>query len=129
MAENENSNKSGTRVLTFGYRYPRPSPIGAALVLDARCLIDPAEKRDLGTLTGFDVAVREYLGGMPDVQRFIAAGVAAARAGVPCLAVGCHSGRHRSVYIAERIAETLGVTAEHLDILRVPDADIAPDYI
>lgn len=119
------------KVVTFGYRYPRTSPLGAEIVLDARCLCeDPAEKTDLHALTGLDPEVRQYLQALPDVQRFVNAGIAAATdPAVSYLAVGCHSGRHRSVYIAERIAEYFHVTAEHLDMLRVPDADDAPDFV
>lgn len=34
------------------------------------------------------------------------------------LAIGCHGGRHRSVVIAEVVAERLGVMVTHRDLLR-----------
>lgn len=119
------------KVLSFGYRYPRTAPVGADVVMDARCLCeDPAEKTDLRTLTGLDPACKDFLSKLPDVQRFINAAIGAAGdPSVNVLAVACHSGRHRSVYIAERLGAYFGCPVEHLDMLRTPDADIAPNYI
>lgn len=124
------------RVLSFGYRYPRTDSIGADIVLDARCLKeDPAQHEALHALSGLDEPVRDYLQSLPDVQAFMGAGYQAANAldgwkDGAVLAVGCHSGRHRSVYIASVIAERMGVKAEHLDMDRpVPTVDDAPDFV
>lgn len=133
------------RIQTFGYRYGSPNLKDCDMVFDARCLAeDPAEKASLGHLTGQDKAVQDYLAGLPDVQRFIAGvfgamdgahgWVAVKERGFQNIAVACHSGRHRSVYIAEQVADRLRqvgvtVTVEHLDMDRKPDEDLAPDFI
>jgi len=121
------------RLITFGYRYKRDAPIGADIVFDARCLLeDPAEKEELANFTGRDLPVIQYLNGLPDVQNFVVAAVggAAPFSAKPfVVAVACHSGRHRSVYIAERVAKILGVEVEHLDMTRVPCEDFAPDCV
>ena len=122
-------------IKTFGYRYSHPTTLGADVVFDARCLReDPAEKASLGPLTGQDPDVRDYLSNLEDVQKFVDAAVWAVNSGLPVVAIGCHSGRHRSVYIAEELAKEakgMGILCEveHLDMLRQPTEDLAPDVI
>jgi UPF0042 nucleotide-binding protein len=124
-------------IITFGYRYPRATPIDTDMVLDARCLKeDPAEKEQLGHLTGLDEQVQKYLQALPDVQHFINAGKwvvtsLSTQMKSPTLAVACHSGRHRSVYIAEQIAKGfVNAQVQHLDIDRPAGGpDLAPDVI
>lgn len=121
-------------IKTFGYRYVRPAPIGADIVFDARCLHeDPAEKKTLSGLTGEDAPVIAYLSTLPDVQLFVSAMTAALK-GSTCdvAAVACHSGRHRSVYIADTVAKAIGATVVHLDMNRPrpnPADDHEPDYV
>jgi UPF0042 nucleotide-binding protein len=128
------------KIVTFGYRYPRPAALAvpADVLLDARVLAeDPAEKAGIGKYTGLDAPVRDYLAGLPDVHRFIMSAIPAALA-LPdggTFAVACHSGRHRSVYIAEVVARALRetgrhATVEHLDIDRAAGGpDDAPDTV
>lgn len=120
------------KILTFGYRYKRDAPVGADIVFDARCLKeDPAEKTKLGPLTGKDKAVEEYLCGLPDVELFTRATTYAVQScpSGTVVAVACHSGRHRSVFIAEAVGRVLGIPVEHLDMLRSPTEDCAPDIV
>lgn len=120
------------KVVTFGYRYKRDKPVGADVVLDARCLKeDPAEKETLGKLTGLDDQVIKYLRDLPDVQRFTRAAISVGYE-VPAkgtMAIACHSGRHRSVFVAEQLAKVLRCRVEHLDIDREPTEDNAPDFV
>ena len=126
------------KIVTFGYRFKRDKPIGADVVFDARCLQeDPAEKTTLGHLTGLAKEVEDYLSNLVDVQMFAAAVASVGyHVELATIAVGCHSGRHRSVFIAERAANLLRqinpneeITVEHLDIDRDPVQDLAPDYV
>lgn len=126
------------RIVTFGYRYKRQTPLGADIVLDARCLKeDPAQKQVvLRALTGKDDIVRAYLDGLPDVQTFVHAAIMMVKATVMlnAIAIGCHSGRHRSVYVAESLYNYLtsqGFVCElvHLDMDRLEGEDNAPDFV
>lgn len=120
------------KIITFGYRYPRTEPVGAVVILDARCLKeDPAEKTELGPLTGLDEKVRLYLTELPDVQKFVNAATLSTTdlERQDTIAIACHSGRHRSVYIAEEVAKRIGASTEHLDIDRPAGGpDDAPDF-
>ena len=102
-------------VLSFGFR--RGLPREADLVLDVRWLRNPHYVPALKPLTGRDPAVGEYvaedqgfapffdgLAGwlMPLLPRFREEGKS-----YLTIAIGCTGGRHRSVFTAERLAETL----------------------
>lgn len=90
---------------------------GGGFVFDARGLPNPGRLAEFKPLTGKDAAVREYLERQPAVHEFfvhVAALVDASVAnyrerGFSSLMVsfGCTGGQHRSVYLAERLAEHL----------------------
>jgi UPF0042 nucleotide-binding protein len=98
---------------SFGYKHGIPGD--ADFVFDVRSLPNPYWEHALRSLTGRDPAVIAYLAGHPSVGRLIAALVefltariaefAQANRSYLTIAVGCTGGQHRSVYIAERLAE------------------------
>jgi RNase adapter protein RapZ len=98
---------------SFGFKYGIPGD--ADFVFDARSLPNPYWDKSLRALTGRDAAVMRFLDEQPvvrefvdDVARFIAARIPSYRASARrylTAAVGCTGGQHRSVYIAERLAE------------------------
>jgi RNase adapter protein RapZ len=98
---------------SFGYKHGIPGD--ADFVFDVRSLPNPYWEHSLRSLTGRDPAVIAYLAGHPSVGRLIAALVefltariaefAQANRSYLTIAVGCTGGQHRSVYIAERLAE------------------------
>ncbi|MEJ2515134.1 MAG: RNase adapter RapZ [Gammaproteobacteria bacterium] len=109
---------------SFGFRYGVPA--NADFVFDARFLPNPYWEKTLRPLTGLDPAIREYLDGFPEVQRYIddlvsflerwLPGIEAANRSYLTVAVGCTGGRHRSVYITEQLAARLSE--------RYPDATL-----
>jgi RNase adapter protein RapZ len=120
--------------MSFGFKHGPPR--AEDLVLDVRFLPNPHYEADLRELTGLDAPVVEYIGrdgrlaefyGRLDplldflLPEYIAEGKAHLM-----VAVGCTGGRHRSVAIAERLAERyrdqpdLDVTVAHRDIERAP---------
>jgi UPF0042 nucleotide-binding protein len=98
---------------SFGYKHGLPGD--ADFVFDARSLPNPYWDSALRPLTGLDEPVKRFLGGqaavaayIDDVYRFMAPRIpeffASARRYLT-VAVGCTGGQHRSVYVAERLAE------------------------
>jgi UPF0042 nucleotide-binding protein len=89
-------------------------PLDADWVIDARMLPNPHYDPRLRPLTGRDAAVIAYLDGQEPVQRFLEDVRAFLARWLPemvkenrsylTVAIGCTGGRHRSVYLAERLA-------------------------
>jgi UPF0042 nucleotide-binding protein len=98
---------------SFGFKHGIPGD--ADFVFDVRSLPNPYWEHALRPLTGRDAAVIEYLAGFPAVGVMIAdltaflerrvAEFAQANRSYLTIAVGCTGGQHRSVYIAEQLAE------------------------
>lgn len=98
---------------SFSYR--EGVPLDADWVLDARMLPNPHYDPQLRPLTGRDAAVADYLGRDAAVQRWLEDVRALLGRWLPeivrenrshvTVAIGCTGGRHRSVYLAERLAD------------------------
>lgn len=101
---------------SFGFKHG--VPLDADLVFDARCLPNPHYEPELQPLTGRDAPVAAFLEAQPDVERMYADIAAFVARWLPCyardnrnyltVAIGCTGGRHRSVYLVERLARALG---------------------
>ena len=101
---------------SFGYR--RGVPADADMVFDARCLPNPFWVSELRELDGRDPAVREFLAARPpvnemmqDLTRFLESWIPrfeAENRAYLTVAIGCTGGQHRSVYLAECLAEHFG---------------------
>ena len=106
------SNRVSLMFESFGYKYGIPGD--ADFVFDVRGLPNPFWEQTLRDLTGRDAAVAEFLGGHASVRRMIGdltefldrrlEEFAGSNRGYLTIAIGCTGGRHRSVYIAERLA-------------------------
>jgi len=98
---------------SFGYKHGIPGD--ADFVFDVRSLPNPFWEHSLRHLTGRDPEVMAYLASHPSVGRMTAAlteflservaEFAQANRSYLTIAIGCTGGQHRSVYIAERLAE------------------------
>ncbi len=98
---------------SFGYKHGIPGD--ADFVFDVRSLPNPYWEHSLRHLDGRDPAVIDYLAAHPAVHDMVAAltgfltqrigEFAQANRSYLTIAVGCTGGQHRSVYIAERLAE------------------------
>ncbi len=106
---------AGRLVLLFeSFAFRDGIPLDADWVIDARMLPNPHYDPRLRPLTGRDAAVIEYLGGEAAVQRFLEDIRAFLARWLPevvkenrsylTVAIGCTGGRHRSVYLAEKLA-------------------------
>jgi RNase adapter protein RapZ len=89
-------------------------PLDADWVIDARMLPNPHYDAALRLLTGRDAPVASYLGGQETVQRLVAdvqgflgrwlPEIEREQRNYVTVAIGCTGGRHRSVYLVERLA-------------------------
>lgn len=122
-------------VMSFSYRQGLPRE--ADLVFDARFLANPHYRPELRDLTGRDAAVGRHVEADPAFGRFfgdltdmlipLLPGFEREGKSYLTLAVGCTGGRHRSVFVAERLAAWLTsqgrpVSLRHRDIARPDDA-------
>jgi len=107
---------AGAMTLMFeSFAYRRGVPTDADFVFDARCLPNPHWDPKLRPLSGKDAPVREWLDNQPDVTRFAADLRGFLDTWLPrfeadgrsyvTICIGCTGGRHRSVYLAEQLAE------------------------
>lgn len=96
---------------SFGYKYG--VPVDGDMVFDIRCLPNPHWEPELRKLTGRDQPVIDYLESQSDVSEMYAdihgylanwlPRFAANHRVYMTVAIGCTGGRHRSVYMAERL--------------------------
>jgi UPF0042 nucleotide-binding protein len=105
----------GLTLMFESFAYARGLPADCDFVFDARCLPNPHWDPRLRPFSGRDKPVREFLDNQglvvqyaTDVQRFLDAWLPRFESedkGYLTIAIGCTGGRHRSVYLAERLAE------------------------
>jgi len=122
---------AGMRLAVMSFSFRRGLPREADLVFDARFLKNPHYVPELEALTGHDAPVTAYIGTDPDYQPFIdrlhgLIGPLLPRFDAEgksylTIAVGCTGGRHRSVAVAENLAEWLrkagrSVSLSHRDV-------------
>lgn len=103
---------------SFGFK--RGVPSDADFVFDVRCLPNPHWKLELRALTGNDPEVIEFLESQVDVASMLADIIGFLTRWIPkhqdnnrsylTVAIGCTGGQHRSVYLANRLAEHFGET-------------------
>ena len=108
---------AGSLALLFeSFSYKDGIPLDADWVLDCRMLANPHYDPQLRPLTGRDAAVADYLRRDPAVGRWLDDVRSLLARWLPeivrenrssvTVAVGCTGGRHRSVYLCERLAES-----------------------
>jgi UPF0042 nucleotide-binding protein len=108
---------SGALTLLFeSFSYKQGVPLDADWVLDARMIPNPHYDPTLRPHTGRDVPVIEFLERDALAQEWLTYAKALLARWLPeiarenrshvTVAIGCTGGRHRSVYLAEKLAET-----------------------
>jgi len=105
----------GLTLLFESFAYRDGIPLDADWVLDARMLPNPHYDPQLRPFTGREAPVVDYLGREPSVRQWLEDVHALLSRWLPeivrenrsyvTVAIGCTGGRHRSVYLAERLAE------------------------
>lgn len=104
----------GMTLMFESFAFRRGLPPDADFVFDARCLPNPHWEPRLRPLSGKDAAVREYLDTQPLVGEYFADTARWLDAWLPrfesddrsyvTISIGCTGGRHRSVYLVEKLA-------------------------
>jgi UPF0042 nucleotide-binding protein len=131
FGEHELDHGMRTRVMSFGYTHGIPTDVD--LVLDCRFLPNPHWVDELRPLTGLQEPVRDYVLGQDAAVAFLErldqllelllpAYVSEGKSYLS-VAFGCTGGRHRSVAIAEAVADLLRArgfapTVLHRDVAR-----------
>ncbi|MGH9367602.1 MAG: RNase adapter RapZ [Thermoanaerobaculia bacterium] len=100
---------------SFGYKFGTPHDVD--LLFDVRFLANPHFVPELKPKSGLDPAVAAYIEQDPETQAFLSRLTDLLDYLVPLfekehksylsIGIGCTGGKHRSVYIAERLAEVL----------------------
>ncbi|WP_314761303.1 RNase adapter RapZ [uncultured Abiotrophia sp.] len=118
-------------VMSFGFKYG--VPIDADIIWDVRFLPNPHYIPELRPQTGMDAPVYDYVMKQPETQSFYSKLIDVIEFCLPgykkegkssvTIAIGCTGGKHRSVAIAERIANHLktdnyAVNVSHRDYMK-----------
>lgn len=129
FVENRHYSNLFVTVLSFGFKYGIPSD--ADLVFDVRFLPNPYYIEELRPLTGNDKEIqdfvmstdtaKQFLDKVDDLIEFLLPNYVKEGKNSLVIAVGCTGGKHRSVTLANAIAEKLksteyGCKVEHRDI-------------
>lgn len=121
-----NQPEPGTAFLVESFGFKRGMPVDADLVFDVRCLPNPYWKPDLRDFSGLDQPVADYLAAQADVEEMFQDILAYLKKWLPrfaasnrayvTVAIGCTGGHHRSVYLANRLGETLKPTLKNVQV-------------
>jgi UPF0042 nucleotide-binding protein len=118
-------------VLSFGYKFG--IPLEADIVFDVRFLTNPNYIHELKFKTGKFKTVQKYVEKQKEFQVFFSLFSKLVKHTIPnyikegktylTIAIGCTGGRHRSVFVAERLAKFLTkknykINLSHRDILQ-----------
>lgn len=111
----EGTNHNTLVLKSFAFRHGLPADLD--LIFDARCLPNPHWQEELRPLTGRDEAIQSYLDQeqkaqalLADIQQFLTQWVPEYQhqhRSQFTVGIGCTGGRHRSVYIVEKLANCL----------------------
>ncbi len=117
---------SGLRLFVTSFAYRHGIPRDADLIFDVRFLHNPYYAPELRQLSGRDLAVAAYIERDPDLAPFLAGLWRLLEPLLPryeqggntylTIAIGCTGGRHRSVYVAERLAAQLGAAGLRVEL-------------
>jgi UPF0042 nucleotide-binding protein len=107
----------GLNLLVQSFAFPKGLPREADLVFDVRFLRNPHYDAALRPMTGQDAPVAEFVAADPDFPAFWDRLIGFVEPLLPryvaegkkylSIAIGCSGGRHRSVYVSERLAAHL----------------------
>ncbi len=120
----QTTSEMGILIQSFGFK--NGVPADTDFVFDVRCLPNPHWEKDLKALTGRDRAVVKYLETYPEVEEMFASIYTFLTSWIPrfekdnrsymTISIGCTGGKHRSVYLVERIVTKFKQDRSNLSI-------------
>lgn len=133
LAQRGDESRAGLaiQIMSFGFKNGTPNQVD--FIFDARCLPNPHWVPTLRAMSGRDAPVAEYLEARPETGEWLADVRDYLLRWLPrfqqqdrayvTVALGCTGGQHRSVYLAERLAEAL---RPRFDSVIVKHRELAP---
>ncbi len=133
IADDEHDPRMKVLFQSFGFKYG--SPADCDNICDVRFLPNPFYEPELKLLSGRDDGIRDYLHRFPETEQYLEKQIDLLNFMLPLyiregkarlvVGIGCTGGRHRSVYVAETLAERLaklgyGTSVQHRDIHKDP---------
>lgn len=132
LIEDDSNTGMSIFIESFGFKYGLP--VDCDNVIDVRFLPNPYYIPELKMMSGKDEGIKDYLEGFTETEDFMGIFSNLLEFLIPLykregkgrlhVGIGCTGGRHRSVYIAERLGKFL---AEHGYKIRVHHRDIDKD--
>jgi RNase adaptor protein for sRNA GlmZ degradation len=132
------------RIFSFSFHCGAPpdeSGNGGGYIFDARNLPNPGREEQFRALTGKDAPVIDYLNQQSSVHQYFASVLSLVDASVSSyqrrsfkslmVSFGCTGGQHRSVYLAEQLAQHLrssggvDVVVQHIELEKMELGKIA----
>jgi len=122
---------SGLSLIFQSFGFKHGNPASTDFMFDVRCLPNPHWEPEIRPFTGRDAPVIDFLEGQPDVARMFEHIRHFIADWLPCfeaeqrayltVSIGCTGGRHRSVYLAERLRSHFangraGVSLRHREL-------------
>ena len=118
--------ESGLSLLIQSFGFKGKLPIDSDLVFDVRCLPNPYWQHELREHTGKDEAIKDFLGQHPEVEQmyedirgFVANWLPhfeSNNRSYLTISIGCTGGKHRSVYIAEKLHRHFSATYKEVQV-------------
>ena len=109
---------------SFGFKHGTPA--STDFTFDVRCLPNPHWEPELRPFTGREAPIVAFLEEQPDVRDMLADIVGFLERWLPLfeaenrayltVSIGCTGGRHRSVYLVERLAEHFGALRDNVSL-------------
>ena len=129
LSDSNRDERMSILIQSFGFKYG--VPVDSDIVLDVRFLPNPFYLEDLRPQSGLDAPVRDYVFSFAEAKTYLDLQLQLLSFTIPLyikegkarlmIAVGCSGGRHRSVALAEALAERLkagqaSVLVDHRDL-------------
>jgi RNase adaptor protein for sRNA GlmZ degradation len=105
-------------IVSFGFKHGAPEKRDGEVVIDVRPTFrNPHRDKSLRYLLGTDARVQQDVMKTPDFDaKYAAIKEQATQPDLKVVFIGCHGGKHRSVFLAGKLAYELGVAVAHRDI-------------
>ncbi len=131
-----NSNKDNLTITFMSFGFKNSAPRNVDFLFDVRCLPNPHWEESIKEYSGQDFPVIEFLEAQADVQEYFWQTKSFLHTWLPrfqsgtrsyvTIGIGCTGGKHRSVFIAERLAEHFSnifrsVQVRHRDLNNASD--------